>query len=538
MKILCLFISLISSTAISQDYLAFYQTKNKKVFNNTAKIFNLENLDQKLEIDFGESYNRPGESLNLIDPGKLFYYMETAKDSAVIKVYDINTYKLLFNLNIDPLSVYRYELEVRQFITVNKDFSNLYIQTEKKKEKFLSVYDNKTGKLKKSISLGKGNSYSELTYDDQYIINTNSSKGKSIVFDAHTLEQITEVNLNKNRKLPHYFSNNLFNSLFVKTNKGKSYRTEIVDLNTKRKTKIDGYFTGTPVYFRDEKYERFYIFGQSKDSRLLTVYEFKENQLMNVSIPEVKLKPICIRLHDGTNEIFVFGNGEVLMLDPNNTDKIVIMDSPFDIADSYWNPDKNRFYVREGKGSEVAVINSQSGKVINRSGTGRAGVKFGQFLGSVAVAAVGLNYGYSIYVAKYSNTAMLLDHTQEHMYVINTKTDDVTSFNADDLSNRDAFPTGKGTSFIYQAKNEGALIVVLSSNKATFINTDDFSKNKEVEFDSLNGFDFDKNYFMVVQNGETNLYSLVSGLLIKTLNLQTENLSFIRPQFPLDVGGS
>lgn len=102
----------------------------------------------------------------------------------------------------------------------------------------------------------------------------------------------------------------------------------------------------------------------------------------------------------------------------------------------------------------------------------------------------------------------------------------------------DAFPTGKGTSFIYQAKNEGALIVVLSSNKATFINTDDFSKNKEVEFDSLNGFDFDKNYFMVVQNGETNLYSLVSGLLIKTLNLQTENLSFIRPQFPLDVGGS
>ena len=78
------------------------------------------------------------------------------------------------------LSVYRYELEVRQFIMLIKIFSNLYIQTEKKRE-ILSVYDNKTEKLKKSISLGKGNSYSELTYDDQYIINTNSSKGKSIV---------------------------------------------------------------------------------------------------------------------------------------------------------------------------------------------------------------------------------------------------------------------------------------------------------------------------------------------------------------------
>ena len=123
----------------------------------------------------------------------------------------------------------------------------------------------------------------------------------------------------------------------------------------------------------------------------------------------------------------VASKGDLVLLDTENHSSSDKLNSPFDIASGFFSNDSNLVYVREGTGSEVAVIDFSSQKILGDSGTGRASVKFGQFLATVALgAATGYYTGYVNTFYRYSDTAMILSRSQKRLYVVNAKTNDVT----------------------------------------------------------------------------------------------------------------
>lgn len=195
------------------------------------------------------------------------------------------------------------------------------------------------------------------------------------------------------------------------------------------------------------------------------------------------------------------------------------MDQPFDTANIIWKPSKKRLFLREGSGSEVAAFDTLTGEKIDRSGTGRPGVKFGQFLASAAFTAVGYGYGYIAYAYKLSSTDMMLNVNQDKLYVINSKTNDVTQFNANDLSGRKALATGGGTAFMYQHEDNSDSFFVLSNKKANIISDKDFSMIKQLKFDEVLGLDFDASLLFIKEDDTIKAMSMIDGSFLPNLPL-------------------
>ena len=234
---------------------------------------------------------------------------------------------------------------------------------------------------------------------------------------------------------------------------------------------------GEAIYVKDEINNRLYVAAKDLKSNELILMEFADGELTRIDTNGLKLKPVNIIVNEDSEKLLIVGKKDNLLLDRTNPKNSILMDQPFDTANVIWNPSNNRLFLREGSGSEVAVFDTLTGEKIDRSGTGRAGVKFGKFLASVAFSVVQYNLGYVGVAYGRTSTEMMLNGSEDKLYVINTKTNDVTHFNASDLSDRKAIATGSGTSLIYRHINHDDSLFVLSSNKANIINDKDFTKD-------------------------------------------------------------
>lgn len=532
MKKIILLIILIPGIVLSQEYLALKHIKSKKYFENTATVLDLESNSKIAEIDFGKSYKSVGEFLNLKDTSKLYYYMKTSKNLAALKVFDATNYNHLYTVDIDPLSVVLGEnYSVLTFFDVSPDFKTLFIQTQKKNYRQILVLNNNTGELLTKIPLGKGKVFSKLTNDGKYILTHKYKGGKSALIDTTSFEATYQSAGNK--KPPLYYDNSVFRIIGVNSKAGKAKKLKIHNLINGQDISVDKYFTDEPLFYQDEESNKLYIFGQSRKTSKFSLFAYSSQKVSKVNTVDKKFRPKYLISQPDSDNVLINGAGEIAIFNPHQPQELNIINTPFDIADMATSSDNRKLFVKEGSGSEVAALDIESGKLIGRSGTGRAGVKFGQFLGSVTIAAIGAGIGYIPIYASYSNTAMKFNRDETRLYVINTKTHDVTAFNASDLSGREALETGKGSSLIYRAEIENAPVIVLTSSKLTIINDSDLKSSSQIEFETLLGVDFDNNYTFVKQGPNVNCYSMNDGSLIKSLAIQ--NPALIRPKIPASL---
>ncbi len=162
--------------------------------------------------------------------------------------------------------------------------------------------------------------------------------------------------------------------------------------------------------------------------------------------------------------------------------------------------------------------------MIDESGTGRAGVKFGQFMGSVLLASAGVYYaGYASFPVAYSDTAMITDDDEKSLYVINSKTSDVTIFDAHTLSGKHSLPTGAGTFAVFKLNQEfkpghSEKIMVMAANRLNYIDVNTHDIVHKVDYQTLVNFDVEEDLF-IVQNKDKSvpIYRLSSGALMATI---------------------
>lgn len=261
------------------------------------------------------------------------------------------------------------------------------------------------------------------------------------------------------------------------------------------------------------------------DDKHLALFKLEAGEFSRLPSGEVKLRPNSMTFNEDQTRLLIVGKKRMttMSMDTETVSKETSL--PFDTTYSFMNKDGSLAYLKEGSGSEVAVVNTSTGQVIDRSGTGRAGVKFGQFMLSAALAGVGMYHGYGIISVKYSDTASTLSRDEKKLFAINSKTNDVTSFNASDLSNRQALATGGGTFFIHQSKHQNAPLTVLSGSKINLINPNTLELIKETEVEMYGGIHLDAELIFNNTDEHVEVYSMKTGELLTTLPVTEADLA-------------
>jgi len=524
---------------LAKDYVSLSSIKNGKTYQNSASIIDLEKNVEIGKIDLGQSYKRPGSFIQTKDTNNKYYYQHTNKTDAMLKVFDAKTFSLKYSAKIGQLdSVLLAEYQVKTFFDVSPDSSKLYIQTKKNKVRKIMVFDNNTGELLKELPLLKSKSYSFLSDNSDYIVTQYISKHILSIHDTNSLKKIKEVQLKSTTPAPkiskygEIFQDYLFISSKANyRNKKNTYKIKTLNLKTKEEKTSEYITNGKPIYVKDNSNNILYIAAKNIKNNRLILLEFLEGNLTRIDTNEIKLYPKDIIFNEDSEKLLIIGTKDNLLLDRKNPKDSILMDQPFDTANIIWKPSKKRLYLREGSGSEVAVFDTLSGKKISRSGTGRPGVKFGQFLASAAFTAVGYNYGYIAYAYINSSTQMLLNVNGDKLYVINSKTNDVTQFDASNLTGRKAIATGGGTGLIYQNKEHPDSLIVISSKKFNIINDKDFTLKKQIKFDEFVGLDIESSLLFIKQNDKVKALSMIDGAYLPNLPLGQDVYNII----PLEV---
>jgi len=510
---------------LAKDYVSLSSIKNGKTYQNSASIIDLEKNVEIGNIDLGQSYKRPGSFIQTKDTNNKYYYQHTNKTDAMLKVFDAKTFSLKYSAKIGQLdSVLLAEYQVKTFFDVSPDSSKLYIQTKKNKVRKIMVFDNNTGELLKELPLLKSKSYSFLSDNSDYIVTQYISKHILSIHDTNSLKKIKEVQLKsttpatKISKYGEIFQDYLFISSKANyRNKKNTYKIKTLNLKTKEEKTSEYITNGKPIYVKDNSNNILYIAAKNIKNNRLILLEFLEGNLTRIDTNEIKLYPKDIIFNEDSEKLLIIGTKDNLLLDRKNPKDSILMDQPFDTANTIWNPSNHRLYLREGSGSEVAVFDTLSGKKISRSGTGRPGVKFGHFLASAAFTAVGYNYGYIAYAYINSSTQMLLNVSGDKLYVINSKTNDVTQFDASNLTGRKAIATGGGTGLIYQNKEYPDSLIVISSKKFNIINDKDFTLKKQIKYDEFVGLDIESSLLFIKQNDKVKALSMIDGSFLPNL---------------------
>ncbi len=213
-----------------------------------------------------------------------------------------------------------------------------------------------------------------------------------------------------------------------------------------------------------------------ENRELLKLYQVKGVNFIELAEVKEDIKPRLLIFDENKKKFMIVGKHHSVSVDLKQQASRSMLKNPFDIATGFFSENGDLIYLREGTGSEVGIYDYRSKQMINESGTGRAGVKFSQFIGTVLVASVtAYAGGYAVIPVRRSDTAMITDDKEKSLFVINAKTNDVTIFDAKKLNGRKSLATGNGTFGVFKFDkekfpNHSDTIYVVSYNKLSYIN--------------------------------------------------------------------
>jgi DNA-binding beta-propeller fold protein YncE len=264
-------------------------------------------------------------------------------------------------------------------------------------------------------------------------------------------------------------------------------------------------------------------FAKKKRNTEVSIFKIINGKLKLVASVPIKTAPTkMIVSNDNKNMLFASQSSMTLVkLDELEKNKRIM--SPFDVVNGFFSADNSLVYVREGTGSEVAVIDFVNSKVIKDSSTGRASVKVGIFLGNAAINALNLYLGggHVPMEISWTDTKMIMDRDNKRLYVVNTKTNDVTFFENQKLKERIVLATGLGTIGVFQykkeifPKNEDENVFVIGARSISYFNNSTNDLIHAVEYEELITLDFEDNLFFALDKDKTiKVYKLSTGKII------------------------
>ncbi|MCX7553000.1 hypothetical protein OS175_03845 [Marinicella sp. S1101] len=510
--ILLLSIFVITGTAEATRFFALNHEKDKKTYHNELVELDSQSGEVMTKIKLRSTNRFATEKLNLPLSDYMFFYGKEDKKTGQLEIVNKTDLDDIKSVKIDAINSYLVpNVGMQEFKHLTADNQFLILHTGYKKEQNITIIDVTSGSIAKQIPISKHRNTVELSSDGNYLLVNNISKDELTVISLDQFNVVMTSNLGKFRAYATINNDHLYLTKYTGKPPKKSYWIQALNLVTKEKTNFTAKGKTEPVFAVGEDSGQLMVVTTSEDGKQTFLSRVTGSQTEIIGTYEMKMRPEKMFINEEFNQALIKGKGQIATVQLQNPAVYSVTKLPFDSIMYGYNDSGKLLYLKEGTGSEVAVIDVESGELIERSGTGRPGVKFGQFMASVALAGVGLNYGYGIYFARYSNTGFTLNHDQDKLYVINTKTNDVTHFNAHDLSDRKAIATGNLTFLVHHGNATDAPLWVFSTKHINQINDQNFTLEKEIEYEDIIGFDMEADYFIIKTTEDIQTYDMKTG---------------------------
>lgn len=515
MKTKCFLLPILLLTALNVDSARFFalnHDKDKRIYNNQLLELNSESGAVISQSKLTTSNKVPAEKLHIPLNDYMFFYASIDKKSGKIDVVNKSDLNDVKTISLDALNRVVYvNNQIKEFIYLTNDNKHLILHTGTKKNQKLTIIDVFNGRIHKQIPISRFKNNIEVSSDDNYLLVNNTSRDELTIIDLKDFNVILTSNLGKARAYATIHDNHLYLTKFSGKDRSKKFWIQSIDLISKKKVDLDIESLSEPIFDVGPKSKKLLTLTTEERGKAAVLHRLNGVDIESLATLPIKIKPEKMFVNDDFQQVLIKGKGQIATIQLANLPSHTVTKLPFDSIMYGYNDKGTLLYLKEGSGSEVAVIDVKSGELIDRSGTGRPGVKFGQFMASVALTGVGLSYGYGVYFIKYSNTGFTLNHNQDKLYVINSKTNDVTHFNADDLSERKAIATGNSTFLIHHGNQADAPLWVFSGKRINQINDETFTLEKEIEYENIIGFDMDEDYFIIKTEQDIQTYDMKTG---------------------------
>jgi|GEM_PF-5664679 len=504
---------------------ALKSDKDGRTLSNTLQELHAQSGAVMKAVNLAKSNKYSIEKLALPSNQKMVFYAPQGKKQATLQIVDRTDISQIHNLNIGELnSRLLPNQQLYSFYHLTDDQRHLLMHTGHKKTQQVIVIDLHSGNIIKKLPVSKYKNIISLSDDGEFLLINDITK------DELTVVRMTDYSVALTSKLGEFraygtiHNDYLYQTKYTGKDRRKEYWIQALNLNTGEKTNVSMERSShTPVFAVNPVDDTLYTLLMTDRNRKAQWAAVKANEVTPLAELELKMEPKHMSIDGSFHKAFVRGKKRIATIDLNDLAQLTVSKLPFDTTHHFYNSSGELLYLKEGSGSEVAVIDVATGELIERSGTGRAGVKFGQFMASVALAGVGANFGYMVYFGIYSNTGFALNHDEDKLYVINSKTNDVTHFNAADLSDRKAIATGGGTFLVYPGQAAGAPLWVFSRKRINQIDDERFELEQEIEYENLVGFDEVNNKFIIKTTDAVVTYDMNTGKVINQWNLSAVN---------------
>jgi len=468
--------------------------KVKKYYEHILTIANTSNDHVLKEIKLPKSYKRPGLVLRRDDSDYVYYYYDTKKGKGSVYIFSLAKLNIIHKLSVAKRLEVKHKNKKHNFYGVSEDGNHLVLHVGKSEnQKIISIKAN-TGKIFKKIALNNSKIIFQANSDYNYMFSkyTKSNYGNTLnIYNVNTLEKITSLSFSgkitdvsySNKRF--YFIEKYINTKDPEKNK---FIIHIADLIN---SKVNSDFISSvdpKTMIVNEK--DLYMIGRTLEKpKHLKVVKFANDKFKDISNPEIDMviERITAKITNEDEILVLFGKKSVVRYDLLNAKNSTYVKTPFKIEGGIVSNDSKKAYVAANFGAQIGLVDFSKEKFIGSQHTGSKGKKVGNAIFNFLTMAVTAPTGYMLVPGiKFSKNALLLNKNQEFLFAINSKTDDVTVFNANDLSNKNIYPTGKKTFQILQAGHKDNLpVVVISTKQVTYFDAENGKLIYQLKYDNF-----------------------------------------------------
>lgn len=475
MGFLCFFIMFFYAEGSAENYWGIYKKDKKDSFHLAA--INEDTLEIEHSVDTGYQkkhlplhgvsskgtyvwWHNPGKRRK--DPGEVIVY---AADS----LREISRFKVAApQYPVVPAEGGGAKMGV--FFKISDDESRFIAFTAENRENLIQIFDVSSGRLLLEQAIGRGKMIVQTSPDDSYLIayGFKGGKRKIHVIDVDAAKLMRKHEVGRRQIYVRLDDSHYMVQLKLKQKAGYELLVRDYKSGNLVSNSIE---SSNPFIFYVNKninYSLISYLDKEKKQKLRVIKINDDGQIENVFAVEEHMKPYFMKMSHDHNYLFVSRGTKAWLMNVGKPDSLVKSSVGFDINQGIFDANGEYVYFREGTGSEVAVVDVRTGEKINSSATGRKSVKFGKFLASVAMVAVGVHTGYFMVPIQNTDTAMILDQSEQSVFVINSKTNDVTRFNTRDLSEKKSTATGSGTFFVARSLSSDSIYVLSGSHVNLF----------------------------------------------------------------------
>jgi hypothetical protein len=477
-KYTVLFFLVLSFSISATEYTSSLNTKHeKKVHHHILSIIDKSTNEVVKKIQLADSYKKAAYFLGHEGSDYIYLYTESKKSQALVQVVSLSDQKIIQEVWIDKVTRTKQRNSKYKFIIISEDGKHLIAQVGKKTKQRLISLDAQSGKIVKEIPLIKKKIITHTSDNYRYIWSRQLKLGsgnKLTLYLADTLEKIVEIPM-KGKFINTTSSTNYLSitEKYINSQKPETNNYSLMVYDFNKKQLLDNFKSSVLPQAFVMNGKLLFIgrsFDEPKHLKIVSLENGEFNDISNINTDTVveHIKGYAV---EEDEILLIFGKQSVVKFDVKHPEKSIGIKSPFKLEGGIVSKDLTRVYVNANFGAKIGLIDFEKYKFIGSDHTGSKGKKVGNALFNLAVmaatgAATGVAYAPGF---KLSNNTMMLSLNQKTLFVVNVKTDDVSIFNAEDLSNKKIVPTGKRTFKIFQAGHENNLpVVIISQKKVSF----------------------------------------------------------------------